>query len=248
MDTGWSREFLHRNGVLSQGPLPWGEAACVDLRGAVLLLSPLPRHPAPPLVTGRPASFQVTAPSGIFRAEGTFLGARRIEINGVPQEVLQLEVDPQSVERLNRRAHYRVAVSLKGEIAFFTEEDLSAKGLKAGGTGAAPSNLQALAEAVGRMRRPCLVREMGLGGARIATQPPAPAARTGVLLDLALEPGDRLCNLSGRVLEILPGSGPAPLHTQVRLRFDRLTGATEARLSRYLAQVQVEFLKKGVRG
>lgn len=249
MDADWSREFLHQSGVLTQGASPWGKAACVDLRDAVLLLSPLPgpRYPGPPLVPGHPATFQVTSPAGIFRATGTYLGARPIAINGVPQEVLQLEVGPGGVERLNRRAHYRVAVNLKGEIAFFADEDLSAAGLAPPRKGAPPSNLEAVAEAVARERRPCLVRELGLGGARAATLPPAPGARTCFLLDLALEPGERLCNLSGRVLEILHGSGPAPLHAQLRLRFDRPAGATEARLSRHLAQVQVELLKKGIR-
>lgn len=246
METDWTRDILHRNGVLTQGTVPWGEAACIDVRGLTLLLSPLIRHGGPGLEDGRPASFQVATPKGIFRASGTFAGSRTIEINGVIQEVLELQVPAGGLERQNRRAHFRVAVNLKGEIALFTEEELYRQGLVGAERALEACSVETVAEATAPLRRVCLVREMGIGGARVFTAPPEPAPDTRFLLDLSPGPGERLRNIPGRVLESLP-PGSSALPTQVRLRFDRLPGAAEARLARYLAQVQRELLQKGIR-
>jgi hypothetical protein len=246
MHTDWIREILHRSGVLAQGPAPWGEAACVDVRGPSLLLAPLSRHGGPLLEAGRPASFQVGTHNGTFVASGIFAGSRTIEINGVSQEVLELRMHPGGLERQNRRAHFRVAVNLKGELALFTEEDLRELGLAVPEGKPTPACLEAVAEVTSSLRRVCLVREMGLGGARVFTAPPSPSPHTLFLLDFSPAPGERLSNIPGRVLESLPPGGPV-LPVQVRLRFDRLPGAAEARLARFLAKVQRELLQKGIR-
>ncbi|MDW7710287.1 MAG: PilZ domain-containing protein [Deferrisomatales bacterium] len=247
MGRDWNRELLHRSGLLFQGASPWGEVACIDVCGPTLLLSPLSRHRELPPEAGLPACFEAATPFGVFRASGILVGNRTIEINRVPQEVMELEVHPGGIDRRNRRAHFRVAVNLKGELALFSEEDLARRGLAVPAGGAAASLLEDVARGTSSLRRLCLVREMGIGGARVFTAPPEPLPGTLFLLDLSPTPGEPLTNLPGNVIESLPPGGPH-LPIQIRLRFDPLSGAPEARLARYLARVQREMLQKGIRG
>lgn len=246
----WTLDFLQRSGVLFQGPAPWGEAACIDAQGSRLLLAPLPRPDAPPLEPGRPTTFQVATAQGFLRVPGTLSGPRVIAVNGVPQEIWPFEATPGAMERINRRAHFRVSVSLKGEIRLFSEADASALGIGVGteGRAAAPTHLERLANELSRERRPCRVWDLGLGGAQLVTTPPEAAPPTAALLDLALGPGETLRNLPGRLVESRPDTDGGEFPIRVRLRFDPLGGAVEARLSRYVTQVQRELLQKGIRG
>lgn len=246
MTRDWTRDFLQRSGVLAQGPAPWGEAACIDARGSSLLLAPLAGPHAPPLEVGRPTTFQVATAQGFLRIPGTLSGPRVIAVNGVPQEVWELDGDPGALERINRRAHYRISVSLKGELCLFSDAQRAGVAVEPRAT--APTHLEWLAEELSRDRRPCQVWDLGLGGVRLVTAPPEAAPRTAALLDLALGPGETLRNLPGRVVEsrAKPDAGELGIH--MRLRFDPLGGAVEARLARYVAQVQRDLLQKGIRG
>ncbi|MEW6487874.1 MAG: PilZ domain-containing protein [Thermodesulfobacteriota bacterium] len=246
----WTRDFLQRSGVLFQGPAPWGEAACIDAQGSRLLLAPLPGSDAPPLEPGRPAAFQVATAQGFLRVPGTLSGPRVIAINGVPQEVWPFDANPGDMVRINRRAHFRVSVNLKGELRLFSEADARALGAGAAleGTAAAPTHLERLANELSRDRRPCRVWDLGLGGVQLVTTPPQAAPPTAALLDLALGPGETLRNLPGQVVESRPEPDGGEFPLRVRLRFDPLGGAVEARLSRYVTQVQRELLQKGIRG
>jgi hypothetical protein len=246
----WTRDFLQRTGTLFQGPAPWGEAACIDAEGSRLLLAPRPGPGAPPLEPGRPHAFQIATAQGFLRVPGTLSRPRVIAVNGIPQEVWPFDADRGAMERINRRAHYRVSVSLKGEIRLFSEADAAALGIgvSSGRRAAAPTRLEQLADDLSRDRRPCRVWDLGLGGAQLATTAPGAAPRTAALLDLALGPGETLRNLPGIVVESCADPGGEDFGVRIRLRFDPLGGAVEARLSRYVTQLQRELLQKGIRG
>lgn len=244
----WTRDFLQRSGVLAQGPAPRNEAACIDARGSSLFLAPLGGRDAPPPETGRPTTFQVPTPQGFLRVDGILSGRRVIAVNGVPQEAWQFDGDPETLERINRRAHYRVAVNLKGELCLFAEEDALRAGFVEGSRGASASHLERLAKALSQARRPCRVWDLGVGGARLVTTAPEPAPHTAALLDLALGPGETLRNLPGRVIECRREPEGGDFGLRMRLRFDPLGGAAEARLSKHVAQVQRDLLQKGIRG
>lgn len=249
MNRDWTRDFLQRSGLLLLGPAPWGRATCLDARGCLLFLAPLPGSDAPALEPGRPATFQVATAQGFLRVPGTLSGPRMMTINGVPQEVWRLEANPEEMVRINRRAHFRVCVSLKGEIRLFSEAHAQARGAGAAfpGADAGGTHLERLADELGRDRRPCRIWDLGLGGVQLVTTPGTAAPATAALLDLALGPGETLRNIPGRVLESRPEPGGGEFSLRVRLRFDPLGGAVEARLSRFVTQVQRELLRKGIR-
>jgi hypothetical protein len=148
---------------------------------------------------------------------------------------------------VNRRAHHRVSVALKGAFTVFDPAEIASV-REAGSPGADDaSHLETLAEAIAERSRPCTVQDLGLGGARIATAPPAPKRGAHCLFDLALGPGQKLRNLPARIIESRTLPGTSPLQLQVRVRFEGLARAAEAHLSRYLTQQQLELLRKGIR-
>lgn len=238
---------MQRRGIFSQDGMPWGEAACIEREGRELFLAPLSAGWLEDVATGQPALFQVCVPTGIIYLQGLPTGCMDVAVNGVTHRTLRLTVDPTAVERVNRRAHYRVSSLMKGEIAFLAEEEPAGESSDPGQGGAgaplAQGSLKALAE-----RRPCLIRDLSLGGARLSLPSPPPRPGRRVLLDLALAPKQVLGDVPATVVEVRPGAHPSPLDAEARIRFESLAPAAESRLARYINGLQLEMLKKGIRG
>jgi hypothetical protein len=250
MRADWSRDILHQSGVLYQHASPRGGAVCVEVRGDTLFLAPTSKHGGQNregLEAARAAWFEVITPGGIWRIAGTFGGMREIEINGVTQQVAALDVQPEAVELINRRAHHRVSVTLKGAFAALEPDELVRIRTEGVGSAAAASYLESLAEAIAQRSRPCTVRDLGLGGARLATSAPAPSRGAHYLFDLALGRGQQLRNLLARIIESRPLAGTSPTQFEVRISFEGLSRPAEAQLSRYLTRQQLELLRRGVR-
>lgn len=229
--------------MLSQEPSGWWQATCLDARGHRLHLAALPRPGAPQPAPGQDASLRVSDGTGVVVVSGVLGELRALAINGISHEVLELAVDPASVRRLNRRSCYRVAVALKGEIAVYGAEEL-----RRAGAAQPRARLEALAGLVAARRRPCVTRDLSAGGAMIATGSPAPALGRNALLDLTLAPGEVVRNLTAVVVECHPGTLPGALDARVRLRFEGLSAAAEAQVSRAVMQAQRVWLKQGLRG
>ncbi len=244
MAAEWSREILHQSGVLFQESAPRTGAVCVDVRGTTLLLAPIAGPGAGAFDVAQGAHFEVMTPVGILRVGGTLTGIQQIEINGVAQQVAALVADPDAIERINRRAHHRVFVALKGALVVLEPEEVEALWA---GRASATSRLETLADRLAERSQACLVRDLGLGGARIATPPPAPKRGAHCLFDLALGPENKLRHLPARIIEARSLSGASPPQLEVRLRFEGLGRAAEAQLSRYLTQQQLELLRRGIR-
>lgn len=235
--------FLQRKGVLSQGGDAWAEAVCVGALGDALLLSPIPRRGSGGFRPGAPASFRIVSSSGLLAATGTLQDPGAQASEELTRHALALRVAPGGVERVNRREFYRVNVGVSGKVIFCPPA--------APAEGAARSGLPSL-EALGRSfaspPRPCVVKDLSLGGARVAVGSPAPRAGERAFLTVVIGPAEALGPLPALVVHGREGAHPAPTDASVRLRFDRLPAALEGRLNRYLTQMQRDQLKAGVRG
>ncbi len=210
---------------MSQPGRGWAEATCLDARDGALLLAPLPHRRSGSLAVGAATTFQVPAPNGLIRFGGRLQEHRTLPVNGVPHDLLPLQVDPGQAEQINRRAHFRVTVTLKGELIAFWQE---------GG-------------ALQERRRPCVVRNLSVGGALLSVGGPAPRGGQRVLLDLALERGRVLRDLTCVVVDSCEEVAPPPLDAQLRVRFHDLPPKSEAQLARTVNQAQLEMLQRGIR-
>lgn len=227
-----------------------GQALCLDVRGSSLLLAPSAAVDSSYLA-GNVLSFQIKDTAGVLRVTGILSGTREVEMNRVAHRVLELVADPDGVRETNKRAHYRVSVAVKGEIAPYDPEAFpwTAPGnaLHRHAAGALePSDLEGLALALAGNRRPCVVRDLSTGGARLFLESPPPAPGHEALLDLALEPGEILRNLCCRILEARPQRARPPFDALVRLRFLPMASRAEARLGRFITAVQRELIQKGI--
>ena len=186
-----------------------------------------------------------------MRANGILLGTNILELDDVSHSVFELELDPNGIERLNRREHYRVDVMLKGELAKLSEKDAPAWNRIQGRGSREPGSTSSLDTPfrwmVQQDRQPCLVRDLSIGGARVTTTSLAYRAGHKAVLDIALVPGEILRCLPCEVVEAYRVEAPPPFQFEVRLRFTYISGPTEAHLSRYIAQVQRELIQKGIK-
>lgn len=247
----WIPLVLQRKGLLFGGASELGQATCVEVREQTLVLVPLSSLPLNTPNLDGTLLFQISNPSGVLRVPGRLVGTTKTFIGGVIQHAIALAVDPEAVEQLNRRAHYRVSSALKGEITIIHSEDLSAELeiilRERAQCAETRSRLHLLSETIANGPRRCVIRDLSLGGARLSTESPPPRPQDVAILDLALGPGDVLRHLMCEVVEGRPGRTPPPLDTQVRVRFSGLSRKEESRISRYVAQVQREMLKKGIK-
>lgn len=247
MTTEWSRELLYQSGVLYQASSSRGGVVCVDVRGSTLLLAPITGFGEKDFEVAQEARLEVVTSAGILRVRGTLAGVRQIEINGVPQRVALLEATLEEIERVNRRAHHRVSVTLKGTLTVLEPAEVDQ--IQAGNESApgAWSRIEALADTFAERSRSCVVRDLGLGGARLVTVPPRPERGAFCFFDLALGPEQKLRCLPARIIEVRPLSDTPPPEFEIRMRFEGLARSAEAQLSRYLTKRQLELLRKGIR-
>jgi hypothetical protein len=223
---------------------------CLDISGESLLLAPIVRAEYSTLEPDRRTIFEVTHPSGVTRLCGLLTGPHEVVIRRVAHTALRLIVDPESIAQVNRRAHYRVDLNLKGEIAILDERDgadLAFAGSREGVNRAVrPSHLETLAESLAARRRPCVIRDLSVGGGRLSMSSPPPKAGQEALLDLAVG-RVTLRNLPCDIVEGRSGATPPPFDAQVRVRFVAMPPRHEALLSRHVAEIQLEMLRKGIR-
>ncbi len=205
------------------------DAACVDVQGARVVLALLDASRPEPAPAGTRAEFRVPGTRGILCLRGE-LGAGA---DGLPV----LRVDAGGVERINRRAAYRLSCFLKGEWARLPDT------VPPTGRGSA---LEGLAAGV-TDRRPCVVLDVSIGGARISAAPPLPRPGSWILLWVRLAPREVLSGLAAQVLEARPDEDTAPFPGFARLRFSPLSAYVEGRLGRFIVQAQVDLLRKGIR-
>ena len=221
---------------------------CLDVRDFRLLLAPLKRYGAEALSPDRPAAFQVPDPSGVLVLRGTLRGSEQVDVNGVAHDAISLEIDPGSVARINRREHYRVPTTAKCEFLALGTRDLPDRPREPGGPAQAPGgpskqDLPALEN------RPCVLRDVSLGGARLAMASPPPRAGENGLLHMQTgEAGEVLRNLQCTVVQGKASVFSLPFDALVRVRFVSLSPALEARHSRTLTRIQLEMLRTGLRG
>jgi len=244
------RKVLQRQGTLLQGAAALVEVLCVDVRRTTLVLTPLTKAESP-LAVERACRFQFTDGSGLFQISGSLDGTDRVTVNGVTHHVLLFKAEDASPVHLNRRESFRVSVSLKGELAVFRSDELRALQTNEEPVReiltSSPGRLEELYRLVKDRKRPCVLLDISLGGARVALPPPAPRIGQVAFMDIALGPGDVLLNISGSVVQGINGRGRGEFRAQARLRFDALSGKTEARLAKLINKVQVENLRQGVR-
>jgi hypothetical protein len=224
---------------------------CLEVIDRTLILAPISKVGSPPLAAGRRTLFEVLDPSGVTHVSGQLEGPQDVEIQGVLHPALRLDVDLGSVKWMNRRAFYRVAVGIKGEIAVFSANEVpqfDGAGRPQRAVRPLPElQLKAVAKSVASRRRPVILRDLSVGGARLSMGSPSPEIGQTALLDLALDHADVLCNLFCAVVDARAGVSPPPFDTQVHLQFVSPPPKHEARLSRYVANIQREMLKKGIR-
>jgi hypothetical protein len=243
-------QVLQRRGLLSQGAGAWGEVVCIDAEEGRLYLAPLRRDGSFSLAADRPAAFQLTDASGLVVVTGLYAGAVQVNVNGVPQEAFRLDVLPDGVERRNRRDHFRVTVTLKGELLPLGPREIPdalRESWSAPVRGSALPHLESLARSLSGRARPCVLKDLSLGGARVALASPSPSPGEKALLHIALEAGEAVRNLPCAVVQSRPAALAGPLDALVRMRFIGLAAPVEGRLGRYIARVPVEQLKRGVR-
>ncbi|GAB4270854.1 MAG: hypothetical protein Kow0054_32320 [Deferrisoma sp.] len=172
-----------------------------------------------PLASPPPTVARGGAPAE-FRVPGTggvLRVAGRLAVGAGDRWVLRIEGG--GVERINRRSAYRLACTLKAEWTV----------------------------AEGTDRRPCVVLDLSVGGARLSAAPPLPAPGTELRLWIRLGPAEILGPVPALVLEARPDPRTAPFPGRVRLRFAPLAARVEGRLARFIVQGQRELLQKGLR-
>lgn len=121
--------------MLQQSPEVWADAVCIDVRGSALLLTLLDQPPAPILSSALPTRFEAATQAGILWAEGLLTGPRTMELNGVAHQVWKLEFDAGGLHWKNQREHYRVNLTLKGEVSLPSPSKHSAGTEEAGHSG-----------------------------------------------------------------------------------------------------------------
>ncbi len=219
----------------------------MDVEGHRIWLVPVESGEELPRVADAAAEFRVATRSGVLSAQGRLTGPLRFVLpSEVAYEGYALRVNPDGIQRINRRAYYRLAVTLKGEMVVLEGLDLLDGGV-ASGREARGSWLAALAESYQERKVPCVVRDISLGGVRLGVAEPVPAKGSRLLLDVRLAPGERVCGLPGGVLEARPGVYPPPFSGEVRVRFDPLPRRAQDRLSRFIVQTQMELIRRGIR-
>ncbi len=244
----WAAEIIHARGMLRAGDLR-APCRCVDLTGPRLLLAPLRGAGHRPVDPGTPASFEVPTPLGIARVTGTVTGPLQAVLGGTPLEAFQLTAGPGGFERVNRRAAYRLSITLKAEMIVLEGSPDGDPGLASLAAARAPgeSGLQALARGLEERRKPCLVRDISLGGARLSVPEPLIPRGAWVLLDVRFGPDEVVRNLAGMVLECVGNVYLPPFPGEARVRFHGLPARTQSRLSQLIVRAQVELIRKGVR-
>ncbi len=244
----WAAEIIHARGMLRAGDLRV-PCRCVDLTGPQLLLAPLVSPGHGEVDPGTPASFEVPTPLGIVRVTGALSGPLQAILGGAPLRAFQLLAHPGGFERVNRRGSYRLAITLKAEMIVLDGPPDSDPGLAslAGARVPGESCLEALARGLEVRRRPCLVRDISLGGMRLSVPEPLLPRGAWVLVDVRLGPEEVLRNLVGIVLECTGDVYLPPFPGEARVRFHGLPARTQTRLSKFIVRAQVELIRKGVR-
>lgn len=249
--SGAAAPFLQRRGLLTQGSKPWGEVLCLDTEEGCLYLAPTGGTQAFPLDATGPAAFLVADATGLFSVRGTLSGIRQVTVNGVSQRAVRLDFPAGAVERQNRRGTYRVSVQLRGELYPLgpggVAEALRRSRVDAG-RGSRLPHLEGLARSLAAKARPCVVRDLSLGGARLALTSPPPPPGESALLRFAFGDDGVRQDLPCTLLQSRPDTFAAPFDALVRLQFTDLPAPIEGRLGRFISRVQLEDLKKGIRG
>lgn len=242
--------MVQRRGLLSQSAGPWGEVVCVDAEDSRLYLAPLKDRGAFSLVAGQSATFLLTDASGLVVVTGLFAGPVQLTVNGVLRDAFRLDVFPNGIEHRNRRDHFRVSVTLKGELLPLGPREVPDVFRALWSTpvrSSALPHLERLARSLSDRAVPCVLKDLSLGGTRVALASPVPRPGERALLHLALEPAETVRNIPCVVVQGQSGALARPLDALLRLRFSGLPAPVEGRLGRYLARAQLEQLKRGVR-
>ncbi|MDF1555051.1 MAG: PilZ domain-containing protein [Deferrisomatales bacterium] len=230
--------------------MPPSEVLCTEVRGTCLLLMPLAGRCT--TLSPGPCQLQFADASGILQFNGVLTGEEPAPLKSVAHPALRFEVDLASATHSNRRASYRVGVTLKGQLALFERDALGPpRPSEPGGRPDLPDRAQGgLANSAHLIRarmRPCIIQDLSLGGARVRTAAPPPRAGQTAILDIALAPGDVLRNVAGTVVQGGSGGGLPEFGAYARLRFHPMPRTAEARLARLISQVQLQTLRRGVR-
>ena len=220
---------------------------CVDLTGPRLLLAPLTSGGHGRADPGTPACFEVPTPLGIVRVTGALSGPLDAILGGATLRAFQLLAGPGGFERVNRRGSYRLSITLKAEMIVLDGPPDADPGLASLTRAPGESSLEALARGLEERRRPCLVRDISLGGVRLSVPEPLLPRGAWILLDVRLGPEEVLRNLVGMVLECAGAVYLPPFPGEARVRFHGLPARTQGRLSQFIARAQVELIRKGVR-
>ncbi len=243
----WGLDVLHARGALRVAGRSPTDAVCMDVEGPRVWLVPVEPADELPQLADVTAEFRVPTRSGVLSTRGRLTGPLPFALpSGVAYHGYALHVSPDGVRRINRRAYYRLAVTLKGEMVVLEGLDLL-EGDAASGRAESPSRLTALTETLRDRKVPCVVRDIGLGGVRLGVAEPPPARGSRLVLDVRLGPGETLCGLPGRVLEARTGVYPPPFPGEIRVRFDTLPRRLQDRLSRFIVQAQMELIRRGIR-
>ena len=236
--------MLHARGALGVAGRSPMDAVCMDVEGHRMWLVPPDHGGELPPLENAPAEFRVATRSGVLSAPGRITGPLRFELpSGVAYEGYALVVNPEGIQRINRRAYYRLAVTLKAEMVVLEGLDLGAvSGREADG-----SRLATLVESLQERKVPCVVRDISLGGVRLGGADPVPSRGTRLVLDVRLGPAEKLCGLPGRVLEARSGVHAPPFPGELRVRFDPLPRRAQDRLSRFIVKTQMDLIRRGIR-
>jgi len=243
----WAHQVVQRHGVLlsNDAAEPGHPVLCLDLRGTTLVLAML-SGPSAPIPSGT-CRLQFSGAGSIFQLSGTVAGEETASPNGVAQRTVCFAVDPAGPTHFNRRSAFRVDVMLKGELALLDRDELDPESLQRTGPRRPEPPHSNLGQLIRSRKRPCIIRDLSLGGARLLVQPPSARAGQTALLDLAVARGDVLHNIAGTVVQGGPSLGRGEFSYPVRLRFIPLPGPTEGRLARLISQTQLKTLRLGVR-
>lgn len=208
-------------GTIIQGSGNWREVHCERVAEDSLQLAIVRDQGDGTISFSSKVQLQTIIEGGVARIEGTLAAIDSRNL------LLGLKFTPagDGIQVINRRQAFRVAVSLKAKLLMTSRNGDDAK------------------EEVWN----CLIKDLSVGGAKMAVQHPAPHVHGLAILALSLPTEDHPLHIPCRVIMAQPGRNPPPLDTIVRIAYRDIPARVESKLFRYINWVQLDMIKRGVR-
>ena len=210
-----------QSGTLVQSGGRWREVRCERVSDTSVLLSISREQGEGDLTISSQSYLQTIMQGGVVRVEGVLEAIDPRNLN-FGLKFHPLDKPPQLI---NRRQAFRVAVSLRGKLK--GSKDPEAENYD--------------------VEWDVALRDLSIGGTKLVVRSPAPHAGTHCALVIRLSEDDPQMLLPCRVIHSFPGRNPPPMDTLMRLAFHKISARQESTLFRYINQVQLEMLKKGLR-